>query len=493
MYYRQHKRKLINLPMLLRVSGWLMMIEALFMLLPMATCLVYGEDDWVAFASVAVLTGSVGLWLSRCLRPSQHSMGKRDGFLLTAMVWVVFSIFGMLPFMLSGCRLGLTDAFFEAMSGFTTTGATVLGCGPDVSHGVHIWRATMQWLGGMGIILFTLAVIPMLNSSGGMLMFNAEVTGITHDKLRPRISETAKTLWLIYFVLTIVLIGLLWAGPMDFFDSLCHAFGTISTGGYSTSPTGIAAFNSAYVKVLLTIFMFVGGANFSLVYHGVRCDWGALRRNDVFRTYVGLILTMYALFVLGILLHGNWHGWQDLTINPLFQIVSTITSTGFSPSRFVDWGPLVLALVFFMMFFGACAGSTSGGAKIDRLLILLRNSRNELYRCIYPHSVLSVRVNSRVVSADIVNKVVAFLCIYALLIFAGGTVLAALGVPVIDAFFSAFSCMSNTGLGADVTGLGMSYDMLPYAAKWTLAFLMLTGRLEIFTVLLLFVPSFWRK
>ncbi len=491
--YHKKKRSLINLPMLLRVSGWLMMIESLFMLIPMGTCLYFRESDWLPFALTAAGTGATGFVLSRHIRPSHYSMSKRDGFLLTAMVWVVFSIFGMLPFMFCKMPISLSDAFFEAMSGFTTTGASVLLDVTHMSHGIHIWRATMQWLGGMGIILFTLAVIPMLNSSGGMLMFNAEVTGITHDKLRPRISQTAKALWMIYFAFTIMLVALLWSGPMNFFDSVCHAFGTISTGGYSTRNEGIAAFNSIYVKVVLTIFMFVGGVNFSLIYRSLRGEFGALRRNDVFRTYVGLITVMYILFVIGITTQGTYEGWEDLTIDPLFQIVSTMTSTGFTPSNFEQWGPLVLALVFMLMLFGACAGSTSGGAKIDRLLFLVKNCRNELYRCIYPHAIMSVRVNGKVVSNDIVGKVIAFLCIYMLLISIGGTAMAAMGVPIIDAFFSAFSCLSNTGLGAGITGYGGSYEMLPDAAKWLLSFLMLTGRLEIFTVLLLFAPSFWRK
>lgn len=479
--------------MLLRVAGWLMMIESLFMLIPIVTCLIYGESDWRVFSVTAGITGLCGLCLSRRIRPAHYGMGKRDGFLLTSMVWVVFSVFGMLPFMFCRQPLTLSSAFFEAMSGFTTTGASVITDISDMSHGVHIWRATMQWLGGMGIILFTLAVIPMLNSSGGMLMFNAEVTGITHDKLRPRISETAKALWMIYFAITALLVGLLWAGPMNFFDSLCHAFGAISTGGYSTRNDGISAYGSVYIKVVLTVFMFIGGVNFSLIYRTVRGEWSALRRNDVFRTYVYIVAVMYVLFVAGIMTQGRWNGWQDLTVNPLFQIVSTITSTGFTPTNFENWGPLVLSLVFLLMLFGSCAGSTSGGAKIDRLLYLIRNCRNELYRCIYPHAVMSVRVNGRVVGSDIVNKVIAFLCIYMLLIGLGGTLLAAMGVPIIDAFFSAFSCMSNTGLGAGITGFGGGYDMLPDAAKWVLSFLMLTGRLEIFTVLLLFVPSFWRR
>ncbi len=492
-YRKKQEKRIVNWPMLLRVAGWLMMIEAVFMLIPTAVCLIYSESDSVPFAVTAVITAVIGFLLSRRLKPRQHSMGKREGFLLTAMVWVVFSIFGMLPFIFGTPGIGLSDAFFEAMSGFTTTGASVLPGDCPMSHGVHIWRATMQWLGGMGIILFTLAVIPMLNSSGGMLMFNAEVTGITHDKLRPRISQTAKTLWLIYIALTIMLVGLLWAGPMNVFDSLCLAFGAISTGGYSSLPGGLGSYTPVYVKVVLSLFMFAGGMNFSLIYRTLRGNVGELRRNDVFRTYVGLILAMYVLFTASILINGCYRGWESVTIDPVFQIISVITSTGFTHVEVQKWGPLVIALIFMMMLFGGCAGSTSGGAKIDRLLFLLKNCRNEVYRCIYPRAVMSVRVNGRVVSNELLHKVIAFLCLYMLLIGAGGLVLAGMGVPVMDAFFSCFSCMSNTGLGADITGYGASYNLLPDAAKWVLSLLMLTGRLEIFTVLVLFAPSFWHK
>ncbi len=421
-------------------------------------------------------------------------MGKRDGYLLTASVWIVFSIFGLIPFLFCQHPLTLSDAFFEAMSGFTTTGASVLDSVSHMSHGIHLWRALMQWIGGMGIILFTLAVIPMLNHSGGMQMFNAEVTGITHDKISPRISQTAKNLWLIYILLTIVLILLLWAGPMNFFESICHAFGAISTGGYTTSSMGISVWHdSLYVKVVLIVFMFLGGVNFGLIYKAAKGNFKALRDNDVFKAYIGIIFLMLVLFSISIAWQGEAHDWQSVTVDPLFQIVSTITSTGFTVTNFEAWGPFVLSLTFVMMFFGACAGSTSGGAKIDRILYLFKNADNELYRCIYPHSVLSVKINGRVVNPELVSKVIAFLCIYMLLIVGGGMALTACGVPIVDAFFSSFSCLSNTGLGAGITGYGNSYDILPDLAKWILAILMLIGRLEIFTVLVLLTPSFWRR
>ena len=485
---------LINLRMLVKIMGWLLLIEALFMLLPTAVSLYYGESDWIPFALTAIGTAICGLLCAKRARPTSSHMGKRDGFLLTASVWVVLSFFGLIPFLFCSNPLSYSDAFFEAMSGFTTTGASVILSVDSMSHGIHIWRAMMQWIGGMGIILFTLAVIPMLNHSGGMQMFNAEVTGITHDKIRPRISQTAKSLWTIYLGLTIILVLLLAAGPMDLFDSICHAFGTISTGGYSSSSNGITEWHeSVYTKVILIVFMFLGGVNFGLIYHSIKGEFKALRKNDVFRTYLMIIGIMLVLFVIAIIIEGQARDWQAVTLDPLFQIVSTLTSTGFTVTNFEAWGPFVLSLTFIMMFFGACAGSTSGGAKIDRILYLFKNTKNELYRCLYPNSIQSVKINGKVVNPDLVGKVIAFLCLYMILVVAGGIAISAFGVPIVDAFFSSFSCISNTGLGAGVTGYGSNYDILPDACKWILSALMLTGRLEIFTILVLLTPSFWRR
>lgn len=491
---KKKESRSVNFPMVVKVMGWLVMIEGGFMLFPAAAAFFFGDAEFNAFAVSAAVTFLSGFAMTNGIRPSSTRMSKREGFLLTAMVWVVFSFFGMMPFLMSPVEISVGAAYFEAMSGFTTTGATVIDNIDRLSRSLHLWRALMQWIGGMGIILFTLAVIPMLNHSGGMQMFNAEVTGITHDKISPRISQTAKSLWLIYIILTVILIALLWAGPMNLFDSICHAFGAISTGGYSSHSAGIAAWSgSVYIKLVLIVFMFLGGVNFGLIYKALHGNFTAIRQNDVFKMYVGIIAMMLGFFALSIVWQGKVESWQSVTIDPLFQIVSTITSTGFTVNNFESWGPFVLSLTFVMMFFGACAGSTSGGAKIDRILYLFKNADNELYRCIYPHSILSVKVNEKVVSPDLVNKVIAFLCIYMLLIVAGGMALTACGVPLVDSFFSSFSCISNTGLGAGVTGYGNSYDILPDAAKWILSLLMLIGRLEIFTVLVLLTPAFWRR
>jgi putative K(+) transport-related membrane protein len=474
--------------------GWLLLIEAFFMLFPMLASILCDESDWKVFLFTSGVTAITGGILSLRSRPLTTVTGKRDGFLLTAMVWVIFSIFGMLPFLICSSPMTLSDAFFEAMSGFTTTGASVITSVEAMSHGIHLWRAMMQWIGGMGIILFTLAVIPMLNHAGGIQMFNAEVTGITHDKISPRISQTAKTLWLIYLSLTAAVILLLWAGPMTLFESICHGFGTISTGGYTIYDEGLSFWHdSVYTKVVITLFMFIGGTNFALLFRAAKGNFTALRTNDVFKTYLGVILGMLLLFIPSIWYFGKIKNWQSVTLDPLFQIISTITSTGYTVADFESWGPFVLSLTFVMMFFGACAGSTSGGAKIDRILYLFKNVHNELYRTLYPNSILSVKINDKVINPELVTKVIAFLCLYMLLIVAGGAAVTATGVPIVDAFFSSFSCLSNTGLGAGITGVGGSYDILPDTAKWILAILMLIGRLEIFTVLVILTPAFWRR
>ena len=483
----------INFRVLLRIIGLLLIIEGAFLSVPLVTSLIYQERDWINFLFTMGLTLTAGSLMTFCIRPRSQRMAKREGFLLTALVWVFFSIFGMIPFMLmEKDPLSVSDAFFEAMSGFTTTGATVISSISHLSHGVVIWRSLMQWIGGMGIILFTLAVVPMLNHSGGMQMFNAEVTGITHDKLRPRISQT-KGLWLIYIVLTAVLFVLLIIGPMNVFEALCHSFSTMSTGGFSTADDSIEAWDSVYIQIVMTIFMFLGGTSFVLLYRAAHGEFKPIWRNDVFRTYVGIIIGCYLLFVIAIIKNGQVHSVKSVTLDPLFQIISTITSTGYEISAFSSWGTFVLSLAFALMFFGSCAGSTSGGAKIDRLIYLLKNCRNEIVRSIHPNNILTVRVNDRVIPHETVSKVIAFLCLYVMIIMVGGILLTAMGLPLVDSFFSAFSCISNTGLGAGVTGYGGSYSVVPDLGKWLLALIMMIGRLELFTVLILFTPTFWKK
>lgn len=491
---RISKRSNINWLMILRVTGWLLIIEGLFMLVPLFVAVAYGEEDYLSFLMSTGATMLAGMGLAFGLHGSRSDMGKREGFLLTTLIWIVLSLFGMLPFMLSSVEMSFNDAFFESMSGFTTTGVSVLSEVEHLSHGVHIWRCLMQWIGGMGIILFTLAVLPMLNSSGGMQMFNAEVTGITHDKLRPRVSQTAKRLWGIYILLTVLLAVLLWLGPMDMFDSVCHAFSSMSTGGFSTRNASVGAWDSLYVKIVITVFMFLGGVNFALIYKASNGDFKSSWRNETFRMYIRIILVMFVLFVIALVANGTGDSITSLTIDPLFQIVSTISSTGYTVDNFENYGTFIVTLVCVLMFFGACAGSTSGGAKIDRMIYLWKNSRNELYRCLHSNRIFSVSINGKIQPPELVSKVIAFLCIYVIVIVGGSISLTAMGLPLGDSFVSSFSCVSNTGFGFGSTGYaGCSYDVIPAVGKWVLAALMLIGRLELFTVLILFTPRFWTK
>lgn len=487
-------RPIINLPVLMRLIGLLLLIESVFLLIPLGTAICYGEDSWRAFLITFLLSALGGGAMAFLIHPRTPAMGKREGFLLTALVWVVFSLFGMLPFIIiDESALSVSDAFFESMSGFTTTGASTMRSIDHLPHSLIIWRSAMQWIGGMGIILFTLAVLPMLNHSGGMQMFNAEVTGITHDKLRPRISQTAKSLWTIYVTLTLILFVLLYVGPMDCFNAVCYAFSIMSTGGFSTTDAGLELWGSDYIESVATVFMFIGGVSFTLIYKAVHRDFHAVWANDVFRTYIAIIVVCYFMFLINNLAGGCVSDFKQATLDPLFQIVSMVSSTGFEAPDFSSWGVLVLAVSLVLMFFGACAGSTSGGAKIDRMIYMLKNCHNEIKRCIHPNNILTVRVNGKVIPHETISKVVAFLCLYMLIIVAGGIALTAMGIPLIDAFFSSFTCISNTGLSAGITGYGTTFYIIPDLGKWLLALIMLIGRLELFTVLLLFTPSFWEK
>ena len=483
----------INFRMLVRVTGWLVMIEAFFMLFPLVTAIIYRESEVFAFGVGVGITAVVGAAMTFLSRPQRSDMSKRDGFLFTALVWVVFSLFGMIPLLISDTPLNVSEAFFESMSGFTTTGVSIMQV-DSLPHAIHIWRSLMQWIGGMGIILFTLAVLPMLNSSGGMQMFNAEVASINREKLRPRVSSTAKRLWLVYALLTLVLIVLYCLGPMGTFDSVCHALSTMSTGGFSTRQESIVAWNSLYVKVVTTLFMFIGGVNFALIFKASTGDFRSLWQNEVFRLFVKMILVLWIVFDIYLALNPSVpHTWETFTIDPLFQIVSVMSSTGFVVENLADWGVPLLCLIFIMMFFGACAGSTSGGAKLDRALYVWKNSRNELYRCVYPNHVLSLNVNGKAMTPEVINKVMVFIGLYISVVIVGGLLLTLMDVPLVDSFFAAVGCMSNDALSLELIGSGGDYVMIPDAGKWVLSFLMLTGRLELFTVLVLFTPGFWRK
>ena len=414
--------KLINLPVVLRVQGWLLLIEATFMLAPIAVSCYYHEwPTAICFTYATLLTIIAGLMMARWLRPSPGtSMRRREGVLLTAIIWVFFSFFGMLPLLFTGTVDNVTDAFFETMSGFTTTGSSIIADVESLPRGVLFWRSMMQWIGGMGIILFTLAVLPMLNQKGGIALFNAEVTGITHERLRPRVSQTAKDLWLIYIILTITMTALL-VKPMGWYDAVSHAMTTMATGGFSTKNAGLHFWNSYYVYGVAIVFMFLGGINFSLIYNASRGRFDRVRSNDTFRFYCFFTLLVAVVIFINMCVEGYASSDGDRAVFALFDTVAAITSTGLSTIDYETRGEFIAMILLVVIFFGGMAGSTSGGAKIDRFIVLLKNTLNEFYRVLHPNAVKTVRINGRALAHTLVAKVIAFLAIYVMV-----TIIAAL-------------------------------------------------------------------
>jgi len=485
----------LNFAMIGKTLCSLLLFEAAFMLLPLFVAMAYGETGAIrAFGIGIAVTLSVGLAGHFGIRPLHRDLSKYDSVLLTTLVWIVFSFFGLIPYMLAPTtRMPFSAAFFEAMSGFTTTGASLVPSTDDLSHAIHMWHCLSEWIGGLGIIIFTLALMPMLNSAGGVQMFHAEQNKIALEKVSPRISATARRIWGVYILLTAILFVLLCIGPMSPFESACHAFATMSTGGFSTSSMGINSFATVYVKIVITLFMFLGGINFALIYRASTGRTRAVIHNEALITYCRVILAATVIFIIGILLNGAYTGWQSISIDPLFQVVSLITSTGFIINDFDAWGPTIAAIAILLMFAGGCAGSTSGGAKIDRIVYLLKFLKNSIQRTLRPNAVLPVRVSNRVIPSGQVGMVVAFICLYALLTSGGSLLLSICGIPVGDSFVAALGAMSNASLSAADSTLGCDYLALNSAAHYILAALMLIGRLEIYSVLVLFSPSFWRR
>jgi len=488
----------INFAIVLRIVGWLLMIEAIFMVAPLVVSIVYGEVIIaVEFAVSIAITLATGLIMNHRIRPASKTMRKREGLLLTAVVWIFFSIFGMLPFLFSGTVKNVTDGFFESMSGFTTTGASVITNVETLDRGILFWRSMMQWIGGMGIILFTLAVLPMLNYKGGVSLFNSEVTGITHERMRPRVSQTAKSLWGIYILFTVVLAVLLILGPMDWFDALCHTMSTVSTGGFSTKNNGLHFWHDYYTDIVIMVFMLLCGINFTIIYNvAFRGKFSAIKRSDTLKWYITIIAGGSIVIFARILYKGFAQDW-DFTgrlVLSVFDTISAITSTGFATLKYEHEGEFIFFILMLLMFFGGMAGSTAGGAKIDRFVVLLKNIKNELYKVVHSNAVTAVRLDGKSVPHVIVEKVLAFLSIYVSVMVFVAVILTLFGMPAFDALFNSLSAIGNIGFGyGEMTDGPDKFALLPGVCKWILAIEMMIGRLEIFTVLALFLPGFWKK
>ncbi len=475
----------------IRILGILLMVEGFFMWLSVPVALIYGENDALHFllsGAITALVGFAGFFLTRRAR---LEVTKRDGYVIVTAGWLFFSFFGTFPFLLTGSIPGFTDAFFETMSGFTTTGATILNNIEEMSHGILFWRSLTQWLGGMGIIVLTLVILPVLGI-GGMQLFAAEVPGPVPDKLHPRIKDTAKRLWGIYVIFTVAEILLLWAGPMNLFDAVCHGLTTMASGGYSTKQASIGHWDSAYVHYVVTVFMFLAGVNFTLSYFGFHFRFRKIWKNEEFRYYLGFIIAFSLVIAVGLYLSSN-RGVEESFRTAIFQVVSIITTTGYVTNDYLLWIPGLTMLIFVLMFFGGSAGSTGGGPKIMRIVILIKNSTQELKRLIHPNAVIPVRLNKVAVDNMIVTNVLAFLAFYCVIAVSGIIIMAFLGNDFDTSIGSVVASLGNVGPSIANVGPAASYSEIAGAGKWVLSFLMLIGRLELFTVIVLISPAFWKE
>lgn len=468
-------------------------LETFFMLMATGVAFAYRGGDFIPFlisSGIMLLTGVIFYLFG--LRANESNAGRREGMLTVTLTWILFSLFGMLPFYLGGYIDNITDAYFETMSGFTTTGGSILTDIEAMPRGILFWRSLTQWQGGIGMIVFTVALLPIFGG-GASQMFDAETPGITHERFRPRVTQVAKRLSGIYILLTIILIGLLWAGPMDFFDALNHALTTVSTGGYSTRNASIGHWNSAYVDWITIIFMFIGATNITLIYFFFNRQPGKLFRDEEFRWYFFFILIAVGITVTWLLYNGFETEVGTAFRHSVFQVVTLISTSGFATQDYIVWGPFFWLIVLVLMFICGCAGSTSGGLKVGRFVILTKNLSNEFKKQTHPHAVIPVRMNGHVVSGEIVHRILAFVFAYITLIVVSCFVLAVDGMTFEESVSAAISAIGNAGPGLGSIGSSGSYADVPVVSKWFLSFLMLTGRLEIFTVLTILIPGFWKQ
>ena len=481
--------------MVFRTMGALLLIESVFMALALGVCLWYGEADSNIFLFSTIVTLIAGVFGLLVGRKAESRMGEREGYVIVAMVWVVFSAFGLLPYYLSGQVPSFTDAWFESMSGFTTTGATII---PDlncITHGLLFWRSLTQWIGGMGIIVLSIAILPIFGLNG-MQLYAAEVTGLTYEKVSPRISDTAKMMWSIYVMLTATEILGLWLCGMPIFDAVCHSFSTIATGGFSTKNNSLAFYDSAAIHYLVTFYMFISGINFVILIYLLRGKVRNFVEDEEFRWY-GVAVCVFAI-ALTLGLYIARPGWTGMHMerafrDSIFTVISSMTSTGYTISDYMYWPVVAWVVIFFLMLTGACAGSTAGGIKWVRLSIILKNGVAEFQRRIHPNAIIPVKLSNKTVSQQTINNIMAFLIFYIFIIVVTAVIFCATGVNFDEAIGSAVSAIGNVGISIGQFGPSGTYANFPVVAKWVMSFVMLIGRLEIFTVLLLFTRALWRK
>lgn len=495
----------LNLKLIYRFLGITAILNGLFMWLSLPFSFYYDEPSKWGILSAGIITIAIGLILYFFNKPDNKKIQKKEGYLIVTLGWLILSITGMLPYLLSGSIPSTTNAFFETISGYSTTGSSILTDIESMPKGILFWRSATHWIGGMGIIVLTIAILPLLGI-GGMQLFMAEAPGPSTDKLHPRITDTAKRLWQIYVLLTIVQFLLLKVAGMNWFDALNHAMATVSTGGFSTKNASVAHWNGApMIQYIIIFFMFIAGTNFVLTYFALKGKIRKVIQSEEFKYYlfgtfiISAVVATMIIFYQDPLLHTTIkhpmvYGKVESAIrHSLFSVISVITTTGFVTADFTMWSFFVTAIFFSLFFLGGSAGSTSGGVKIVRHIVMLKSSFLEFKKSLHPNAIIPVRYDGKAVKQTIIFNILSFFVLYMLIFVIGTVTLAFLGLDFYSALGACASSLGNIGPALGSVSPVNNFNHLSTGAKWFCSFLMLIGRLELFTVLILFTPFFWRK
>jgi len=484
----------INTGIVCHVIGVLLMILGGFMLTSVGFSAYDDVADSLSICYAALSTLSIGVVTWWSSKKASKKIGKREGYLIVALGWVSMAIFSSLPYLFTGTIPDISDAIFESVSGLTTTGATVIHDIESLPRGIIFWRSLTQWIGGMGIIVLTIALFPLLGIAG-VELFVAEAPGPISDKIHPRIKETAKRLWLIYVGLTSLATLVLYINGMTFFDAINHGLTTMATGGFSTKNASIAYYDSAGIQYTIIFFMFLAGTNYTIIYYSLKGHFKKVWKSDEFKVYTALVIGLILLVTIGV------YQVSDLSVersfrDAAFQVISIITTTGYISADYTSWAPALTMLFFILLFCGACAGSTSGGIKIIRHLVFLKNSILEFKRLLHPRAMIRIKIDQQLVAARILTHILVFLLIYLIIFIVSSLILSVVFAnfeqPILTAIGASATALGNVGPAIGQLGPLDNFASVPIFGKWFISFLMLLGRLELFTVLILFTPYFWR-